>query len=97
MSRIDARRSSTNAPAQFSIRAMNAKLCLVGRRVFIDVRQRRSQPLPILRMNERANIVQRHRETVRIDTENAVLPFVPRKVAAGGIPVPRPHLARGQR
>ena len=76
---------------------MDAKLGLEGLRVFIDVRQRRSQLLPILRMNEGANIVQLHRETVRIDTENAVLSFIPRKVAAGGIPVPRPHLARGQR
>src|SRR5256886_10735409 len=67
MSRIAARRSSTNAPAQFSIRAMDAKFGLEGLRVFIDVRQRRSQPLPILRMNEGANMVQLHRKTVRID------------------------------
>src|SRR5205823_2731 len=89
---IDVGSGGAYAPARLAIWTKHAKLGLVGVRLGAGCK-RRLQPRPILRMNEGPKIVQRHLVAVRIDAEDAALPFIPYAFPADGVPVPRSHLA----
>jgi len=78
--RIDAGRGSPDAPARLPVRTMDAKLGLEGLSVLAHARERGTQPVPILRMNEGPDVFGRERETAGIDAENAILPFIPGKL-----------------
>ena len=55
------------------------------------------QALQILGVNEGANVLGRDRKRPRIDAKDPALALVPRAFAAKQVPIPRSHLAGGER
>ena len=55
------------------------------------------QRVPIVGMNESANVVGGDFELARLDAKDAVLPLVPAPFAGADVPVPRAHLTGGER
>src|ERR1700674_3274991 len=75
--RIDAGRRRADAPAQLAVRPTYAKLGLKGLGIRGDLQPRLGQAVPVLRMNEGTDVLDRHRETARVDAEDSILPLVP--------------------
>ena len=57
----------------------------------------RPQPIQVVRMNQGADVIDRNFEIFAIDPENMVLALVPFPLAGNEIPVPRTHMAGGER
>ena len=57
----------------------------------------RQQPADVVGVDQRRNGFGRNLEALGLDAENATLPLVPHARSAHGIPVPRAHLAGGER
>ena len=55
------------------------------------------QPLPVLRMDQGADVLGGDAEMLPVDAEDAVLAVVPKAFAGVAIPVPRAHVAGGER
>src|SRR5262245_54199276 len=86
--RIDARDGSADAPAQLPVRTADAKLALVCRLVRRPRFDCILQMLPVVGMNEAADILDGEIEMVGLDTEDPILSVVPDEPAGKRVPFP---------
>ena len=94
---VDACDRGSDAPAHLAVRAAYAKFALHGRRVRRGRLDRILHMLPVIWVDQRAKIVDRNLEILRVHAENPVLPVVPGEAAIDRIPLPGSHLAGGKR
>src|SRR3984885_518469 len=93
---VDGGGGRAEQPANFAVRANDAKLGFVGFDAFFELDHRLAQFAHVVGMQQRAYTFRSDGEVLRVDAEDPELTFVPHPVAADPIPVPRPHASSGQ-
>src|SRR6202008_388072 len=86
-----------DAPPFLAIRSLDPEPRLIGAHAAVEMCYRLLQLLGIVGMQELPDIVRRDHEGLRFDAEDPVLAVVPHPVAIDPVPIPRSHLAGGNR
>src|SRR5262249_17038492 len=94
---IDTRSRRTDTPANLATRTQHTEFGLLRARSLRHAAGNFDQRYPIFRVDQRPDVVHRDLEISRVDSEYAVLPFVPTPLLAHQIPIPGSHLTGGKR
>ena len=85
---IDARHRGADAPAHLAVRTADAELALEGGGVGRGWLDGALHMLPVIRVDEAANVIHAELEALWVDAEDAILPVVPGETAVQRIPFP---------
>src|SRR5262249_14209836 len=94
---IDARSRRSDTPANLAIGPHHTEFGLLRARTLRHSTTNFDERNPIFRVDQRADVLHRYLEINRINSENAVLAFIPTPLLAHQIPVPGSHLTGGKR